>query len=159
MGRAAAMLLGDAPSGFELSTREDQARRVAAALATTGEGYIRPPRGAGGGQVLADAAAWRHAGPAGLRVIDEEVWRPPMATMVDARDALLAAGIRPSVARVTNNRIGIGIGMEVRLGRDGRWYRFRKTSGRWELDGPPADAADDLVAPPDADPAEPAGGL
>jgi hypothetical protein len=35
--------------------------------------------------------------------------------------------------------------VQLRLGRDGRWYRFEKSSGRWQLAAAGADEPEELV--------------
>jgi hypothetical protein len=48
------------------------------------------------------------------------------------------------VLTVSNNRI-TGPGFQLRLARDGRWWRFEKQRNRWEIAAPPAESPDDLV--------------
>ncbi len=92
------------------------------------------------------ALAWRHGGEAGLAVLDEDPWRPPLATMAAARAAVEEAGVSPSVVTVSNNRI-TGPGFQLRLSRAGAWWRFEKHKGRWEIAAPPAESPDDLLGP------------
>lgn len=65
--------------------------------------------------------------------------------MVAARQSLMAVGLSPSTVRVRQNRVAIGSGEEVRLSRDGRWYRFGKRAGQWEIVAPAAEAPDELL--------------
>ena len=147
-GRAAALATGAGRSGLDLDEREDLARRADAVLESGGIADMARRAGCPPTALVATALAWRHAGAAGLRVLDEDDWRPPTATMVTAREALVAAGLAPSKVRVRQNRVALGPGEEVRLARDGRWYRFAKRAGRWEIVAPPADAPDELVEVP-----------
>ncbi len=80
-----------------------------------------------------------------MHVID--VWAQHPNPMI-RRQALVAAGLAPSRVRVRQNRVALGPGEEVRLSRDGRWYRFAKRAGRWEIVAPPADIPDELVDVP-----------
>lgn len=143
--RATALAAGTGRSGLDLDVDEDLARRADAVLDSGGIADLARRAGRQPGALVAVALAWRHAGADGLRVLDEEDWRPPTATMVTARQSLLAAGVPASKVRVRHNRVTIGAGEELRLSRDGRWYRFAKRAGRWEIVAPPADAPDELV--------------
>lgn len=143
--RAAALAAGAGPSGLDLDADEDLARRADAVLDSGGIADLARRVGFPPTALVAIALAWRHAGPEGLRVLDEDDWRPPTATMVAARESLLAAGLPATKVRVRRNRLALGAGEEVRLSRDGRWYRFAKRAGRWEIVAPPADAPDELV--------------
>jgi hypothetical protein len=64
--------------------------------------------------------------------------------MAEARGRLVAAGVATSRLRVDRNALIWG-DARVRLGHDGRWWRFIKQRGRWHLSDPPADDVDDLV--------------
>ena len=145
--RAWNQLRGDGDSALALGRDADQARRNAAGLdlgqpipvVTDRTGRVR-------GDLTHRALAWRHGGEAGLLVLDEAPWRPPLATMAAARAAMEEAGASRSVITVNNNRI-TGPGFQLRLSRAGAWWRFEKHKGRWEITAPPADAPDDLLAP------------
>ncbi len=65
--------------------------------------------------------------------------------MAAARDAVVAAGAPGGAGGVDGNRLTLAAGVQLRLGRDGRWYRFEKSAGRWQLATPPADDPDDLL--------------
>ncbi len=147
-GRATALAAGAGRSGLDLDEREDLARRADAILEAGGIADLARRAGRPPTALVAMALAWRHAGAAGLRVLEEDDWRPPTATMVAAREALVAGGLASSRVRVRQNRVATGPGEEVRLARDGRWYRFAKRAGRWEIVAPPADSPDELVDAP-----------
>jgi hypothetical protein len=88
--------------------------------------------------LLNQALAWREGGSEGLFVLLEE-WDAPRGSMVDGQVLL---GGRATVRR---NRATLG-GRQVRLGRDGRWYPFRRSgrgaaAGRWMPDGAPIEGA------------------
>ncbi|MDP9403236.1 MAG: hypothetical protein M3P85_07860, partial [Actinomycetota bacterium] len=144
-GRAARLAGGAGRSGLELDEHEDLARRADAVLDSGGIAELARRAGCPPTALVASALAWRHAGAAGLRVLEEDDWRPPAATMAGARQALVGAGLASSTVRVRLNRVVIGPGEEVRLSRDGRWYRLAKRAGRWEIVAPPADTPDELV--------------
>ena len=146
--RAAALAAGAGRSGLELDADEDLARRADAVLESGGIADLARRAGVAPTALVAAALAWRHAGTDGLRVLDEEEWRPPTATMVAAREALVAAGVPATKVRVRQNRVALGAGEELRLSHDGRWYRFAKRAGRWEIVAPSADTPEELVDVP-----------
>ena len=143
--RAAALAAGTGSSGLGLDPGEDLARRADSVLESGGIADLARRAGVSPTALVAIALAWRHAGADGLRVLDEDPWRPPTATMAAARESLLAAGLAATGVRARQNRLALRAGEEVRLSRDGRWYRFAKRAGRWEIVAPPADAPDELV--------------
>lgn len=146
--RAWRQVRGDGDSALALSREGDLARREAdaqgsawSATAGASSGAPRPSA-----DLTHRALAWRHGGEAGLAVLDEDPWRPPLAAMAAARAAVEEAGVSPSVVTVSNNRI-TGPGFQLRLSRAGSWWRFEKRKGRWEIAAPPAESPDDLLAP------------
>lgn len=146
--RAWEQLRGDDRSGLALGHQADLARRDAANLeiarpvtdSSDGTERATPPRG----EMAHRALAWHHGGQAGLEMLDEAPWRPPVATMAAGRGALEDAGVSPSVLTITNNRI-TAPGFQLRLSRSGHWWRFEKRRGRWEVAAPPAESPDDLL--------------
>ncbi|MFE5208684.1 hypothetical protein [Streptomyces sp. NPDC056600] len=86
------------------------------------------------------AEAWRTAGAAGLDVL-ERPWTPAPATTARARTALAEAWSPDEEPRLTveENRFTFGgRGLQLRLGRDGRWYGYRRRDGAWWPSGEPA---------------------
>lgn len=82
--------------------------------------------------------AWRYGGAAGLAVLDEE-WHVPAEPLARARAALETAwdeGERPSLRSAHNRWTVVGGSAQLRLGRDGRWWPYRKERGRWAPAGP-----------------------
>jgi uncharacterized Zn finger protein len=76
--------------------------------------------------------AWACGGPAALAVL-EEAWSPPRAATAGLRAAF--AGVDLTVWR---NRWTVGgRGVQLRYGRDGRWYPYRREQDRWWPAGPP----------------------
>ncbi|WP_244200643.1 SWIM zinc finger family protein [Micromonospora arborensis] len=92
--------------------------------------------------------AWEYAGAAGVDAVDA-VFNPPKELVARATDALREAveggGAAPEV-KSWRNRWTVGRDVQVRYGRDGRWYPFRKRSGDWWPAGPPSpEPADALL--------------
>ncbi|MEU2493466.1 SWIM zinc finger family protein [Streptomyces sp. NPDC007883] len=71
-------------------------------------------------------AAWRQGGLAGLAALEEE-WDPPAGPFDRARPALAAADF-PHF-RPWRNRLSTP-SLQLRLGRDGRWYGYESDPGR-----------------------------
>jgi uncharacterized Zn finger protein len=150
VGRAWQMVQGDGDSGLALSEEADLARRAAAAVGTDDWPGLAARSGVAATELARRAEAWRHGGEAGLVVLDEGRWRPPTSVMVAAREAVAGARGPGRAHRVTveANRISVDTAVQLRLGRDGRWYRFEKRSGRWELAAAPAEDIEDLLGGP-----------
>ncbi|MFG1969655.1 SWIM zinc finger family protein [Nonomuraea fuscirosea] len=88
---------------------------------------------------LPDAAvqAWRYGGADGLDAL-ETAWTPPRRDVARAQALLEAAWeeeTRPEV-RIWRNRWTLG-SLQLRYGRDGRWYPFTLREGDWWPAGPP----------------------
>lgn len=84
--------------------------------------------------------AWRYGGVAGLAVLDEE-WRVPAESLARARAALHAAwdeDERPRLRSMYNRWTMVDGTAQLRLGRDGRWWAYRRERGRWAPAGPAA---------------------
>ncbi|CAM5291505.1 SWF or SNF family helicase [Streptomyces atroolivaceus] len=98
---------------------------------------------AGRGPAGLDAAvrAWRYGGPAALTVYDEE-WLPGQEELARARAQLAAAwdeGESPQLRAAGNRWTVVGSGVQLRYGRDGRWWPYAKERGRWVPAGPAED--------------------
>ncbi|WP_224277256.1 SWIM zinc finger family protein [Streptomyces sp. LS1784] len=79
------------------------------------------------------AEAWRLGGSAGLDVL-EEAWTPPTQDTARASAALTAGWEQDELPapEVRENRWTLaGSGLQLRYGRDGRWYPYRQEDGRW----------------------------
>jgi hypothetical protein len=86
--------------------------------------------GVPGRQLVRRGLAFRDGGVEGLTVVDE-AWDPGPVPLAAGRVLL------GSAATVGRNRVTFGE-HQLRLGRDGRWYPFRKDrAGRWNPDGAP----------------------
>ncbi|MFG2574071.1 SWF or SNF family helicase [Streptomyces sp. NPDC048481] len=86
--------------------------------------------------------AWTYGGAHALSVLEEE-WAVGGEVLARARAALDSAweaDERP-VLRVCGNRwTAVGTGVQLRLGRDGRWWPYREEGGHW---APAGEAAED----------------
>ncbi|MEU9053516.1 SWF or SNF family helicase [Streptomyces sp. NPDC048384] len=133
----------------ELSLDQDAVRLAAGApLADVAE---RLADGSGRGREgLATAVrAWQLGGVVALSVLDEE-WTVEGETLARARAALDSAwdeDERPSLRAKGNRWTVVGAPRQLRLGRDGRWWPYRKERSRWVPAGGPAqDPATALAA-------------
>lgn len=102
---------------------------------------VRLARGSGrdrGGMERA-VRAWRHGGAAGLAVLEDD-WTPDPAALARATDQLAAAwepGSRPRLRAAGSRWTAVGTGAQLRYGRDGRWWPYRKEGTAWTPAGPP----------------------
>jgi len=142
--RAWQMITGDGGSGLDLDEAADLARRAEAALGTTQWQGLVTRCGVNGRELVRQAVAWRFGGADGVKAIAEAPWSPDRGVMAEAQERLVAAGVPPSRLRINRNSL-VWDDTRARLSHDGRWWRFAKRSGRWELSGAPADDVDDLV--------------
>ncbi len=128
----------------ELSFQEDLARRAATgepdALAELADTARVPVR-----ELALWAQAWSEAGRGGMAVV-REVWRPPQAPLARAKADLAESGL-PGEPRTWRNRITLG-DLQLRYGRDERWYRFVRDGEGWRVDGPPSTRPTDVIYPP-----------
>ncbi|MFE4050460.1 SWF or SNF family helicase [Streptomyces sp. YIM B13518] len=77
--------------------------------------------------------AWRHGGTAALAVLDEE-WTVEGERLARARAALDSAwdeDERPALRARANRWTVVGAPVQLRLGREGRWWPYREERGRW----------------------------
>ncbi|MFS0696524.1 SWF or SNF family helicase [Streptomyces nitrosporeus] len=138
-------------------TKEQDAVRLAADARPGAPLLARIATASGRSRAGLDAAvaAWRHGRTAGLAVYDEE-WAPGPADLARARARLAAAwedGGGPGL-RVAQNRWTVaGAAAQLRYGRDGRWWPYRREHGRWVPCGPADDdPAAALASVPDPAP-------
>ncbi|GAB2807168.1 hypothetical protein GCM10027073_44930 [Streptomyces chlorus] len=131
--------------------RDGHERRPAAPEPTVARDAVRlaagePPRamtarladGSGRGRegLAVAVRAWRQGGAAALTVLDEE-WTVDAEALARARAALQSAWAESDEAerpvfRARANRWTLDGGrIQLRLGRDGRWWPYRKERGRW----------------------------
>ncbi|MEU6675335.1 SWIM zinc finger family protein [Streptomyces sp. NPDC046925] len=95
------------------------------------------------------AAAWRQGGEEGLAVL-ESPWDPPAGPFDRARGALIAADL-PRMTIHHNHLTNTPGSLQLRYGRDARWYPYRSDPGRndwWpegEADTDPVGAATGMI--------------
>ncbi|WP_431037927.1 SWIM zinc finger family protein [Streptomyces sp. P6-2-1] len=137
---------------------EDAVRIAAAHPGTglTGTGralYTRLARGAGAeaGALHRAVAAWRGAGAAGLRALEDPPWNPPAGPFDRARSLLLAAGHPPY--RPHDNRLTSPDGTrQLRMDREGTWYAYESEPGAEDWWPRGTAAKDPVVALESAEP-------
>jgi hypothetical protein len=137
--RAWALATGESDGGLSLSADEDLARRAADALGTGAFPEIARRSSLPPADLMRGVLAWRHGGAGAVAVLDDR-WDPPAEVLDDARAALVAAGT--AQVRVDGNRV-LGTGIQLRYGRDRRWYRFEQRGTTWHV----------AAVAPDPDPA------
>ena len=139
---------GDVP--LVLGAWEDAVRMAA----THRDAVLWARLGDGAGERFDRAVwAWTFAGAAGVDTLGD-VWTPAAAEVARGRAALAAAFDEDDVPEVSvwRNRFTVaGREVQVRLGRDGLWYPYRRRAGDWWPAGPPARdpgaALGELLAP------------
>ncbi|MET7365795.1 SWF or SNF family helicase [Streptomyces sp. NPDC005566] len=144
--RAFAMLADALAEGHEQQpvaqglTPDQDAVRLAACTRPYGQVSARLASASGRPRADLDAAvrAWQYGGTAALAVFDEE-WLPGPEELARARAQLAAAwedGEGPQLRAANNRWTATGSGAQLRYGRDGRWWPYRKERGRWLPAGP-----------------------
>lgn len=130
------------PVPVELTPEQDAVRLAAD---TAPEPWIATRLAAGSGRQRADldiaVRAWRYGGSAALAVLEEE-WEPDPESLARARAQLAAAweeGERPQLRAGRARWTVTGADLQLRYGRDGRWWPYRKERGRWVPAGPADD--------------------
>lgn len=148
---------GQRPVPAGLTPEQDAVRLAACARP---EPWIANRLATGSGRrrtgLPAAVRAWQYGGAAALAVLDEE-WTPDAAALARARTRLAGAWEEDEAPRLRadRNRWTSADGtVQLRYGRDGRWYPYRKENGRWVPAGPcdedPAAAWADAAASADA---------
>ncbi|MFJ3279530.1 SWIM zinc finger family protein [Streptomyces halstedii] len=127
------------PPASDLTPDQDAVRLVSATRPDT-RTLARVAAASGRQRADLDAAvsAWRFGGAAALAVYDEE-WAPGPHELARARAALAGAwedGDAPRLRPSHNRWTVVGAGTQLRYGRDGRWWPYRKERGRWVPAGP-----------------------
>ncbi|WP_442785168.1 SWIM zinc finger family protein [Amycolatopsis sp. H20-H5] len=140
--RAWELLADPSRAAAELSIEEDLARRVVARPA--GLGALATASGVPPKDLQRWAYAWREAGRGGVAALVES-WQPALAPLEEAKAELAESGL-PGQVKAWRNRLTQGE-LQLRLGRDGRWYRFVRDQATWRLDGPAADRPADVSYP------------
>lgn len=137
-------------AGLGLDQDCDLARRAERVLGTPLFGLVARRSGTDARDLARQALAWRHGGLPGLELLRAS-W-DPAADEPNATDLLKAAGavLRAKTGEpgtISGNWVTAGR-LQLRLGRDLRWYPYARSGGHWEPSGPPtpgpAEAVSDL---------------
>ena len=148
--RAWEMAMGlSADAGLCLDPDADLARRAARALGTPAFAALAARSGAGERDLARQALAWRQGGPAGLESLrgewDPAAEDPDAARLLTAARAALRAKTGAVQAIVQGNRVTAGR-LQLRLGRDLRWYPYARSDNDWEPSGVPEADPDRALA-------------
>lgn len=142
---AAFVALDAADRGIRIPPRPDDPRLDAirvAALAKEKAPELARLAGCPPQEVEDRGFAWLYAGADGVAVVAEQ-WSPDLERCreADERFARAVGG----VTRRRNRWTFTGRGLQLRLGRDGRWYPFAKDGNRWRLVAAPRADLEDAV--------------
>jgi uncharacterized Zn finger protein len=139
--RAWEMAVGrSADAGLSLDADADLARRAARALGMPAFGALAARSGVGERDLARHALAWRQGGLTGLDSLHAE-WDPvaddpDAARLLTAARSALRAKTGAAQADIQRNRVTAGR-LQLRLGRDLRWYPYARSDGGWEPSGTP----------------------
>ncbi|MER7895139.1 SWF or SNF family helicase [Streptomyces sp. NPDC096046] len=133
--RAHRLLAEALRGGFdaEPTLTQDVARLAAGAPGREVADRLADGSGRGREGLAAAVRAWQHGEAAALSVLDEE-WCVEGDTLARARAALESAwdaDERPELRAHGNRWTVVGAPVQLRLGRDGRWWPYREERGRW----------------------------
>jgi len=148
--RAWEMAVGlSADAGLSLDPDADLARRAARALGTPAFAALAARSGVGPRDLARRALAWRQGGPAGLESLHSE-WDPAAddpdaGRLLAAARAALSAKTGTAQAVIQGNRVTAGR-LQLRLGRDLRWYPYARSDDDWEPSGAPEADPDRALA-------------
>jgi hypothetical protein len=128
-----------ADAGLTLPPDADLVRRAARTLGTPTFAVLAARAGVAPRDLARQALAWRQGGLGGLELLQAE-W-DPAAEDPEAAGLLQAAraALRTktgAAAAIQGNRITAGR-LQLRLGRDLRWYPYARSDTEWEPSGPP----------------------
>ena len=139
--RAWEMAMGLSPdAGLSLDADADLVRRAARALGTPAFATLAARSGVGERDLARHALAWRQGGLTGLDSLHAE-WDPvaddpDAARLLTAARSALRAKTGAAQADIQRNRVTAGR-LQLRLGRDLRWYPYARSDGGWEPSGTP----------------------
>lgn len=133
-------------------TRAEDAVRLAA---EAGDFRVRSRLAAATGRSRAEmelaVRAWGFGAAPGLAALEDD-WTPGRSELARAGSDLAAAWAdeeAPVLRRVRARWTEAGTDRQLRLGREGRWWPYRRSAGRWIPSGPSApDPASALEADP-----------
>ncbi|WP_405538994.1 SWF or SNF family helicase [Streptomyces sp. NBC_00075] len=121
------------PVKAELTVAQDAVRLAVGGPSGAVSDRLAKGSGRSREQLASAVRAWLSGGTAALSVLEEE-WAVEGEELARARAALDSAwdeGERPALRAARNRWTVVGAGSQLRLGRDGRWWPYRKESGRW----------------------------
>ncbi|GAA3777373.1 hypothetical protein GCM10022403_010220 [Streptomyces coacervatus] len=121
------------PLEEELTVAQDAVRLAAGAPETAVAQRLADGSGRDREGLARATRAWGFGGASALSVLEEEGTVPGEA-LARARAALQSAwdeDERPSLRASGNRWTVVGAPAQLRLGRDGRWWPYRKERGRW----------------------------
>jgi len=122
----------------ELTLAQDAVRLAACGAEQAIAQRLDDSSGRDGEELRLAVRAWRYGGVAALSVLEDE-WPMVAESLVRARAALESAwdeDERPRLRATHNRWTAVGGSTQLRLGRDGRWWPYRKERGRWAPAGP-----------------------
>ena len=139
--RAWEMAVGlSADPGLGLSADADLARRAGRALGTPAFVKLAVRSGVSARELARQALAWRHGGLIGLELLysewDPATEEPEAPELLRAARSALRDKNGGAETAVEGNRITTGR-LQLRLGRDLRWFPYARSDGEWEPSGPP----------------------
>ncbi|MGW4029628.1 SWIM zinc finger family protein [Streptomyces sp. NPDC004838] len=127
------------PPEAELTLDQDAVRMAASAPGPVVSSRLAAGTGRQRAELDLAVRAWLTGGPAGLAVLGDG-WTPEPEALARAAVALEEAwdaGERPRLRAAGAGRwTVVGAEAQLRLGRDGRWWPYRREKGRWAPAGP-----------------------
>ncbi|WP_229851995.1 SWIM zinc finger family protein [Streptomyces albospinus] len=132
----------DSPPPPELTPEQDAVRLAAGGPGTAMAARLAAGSGRDARSLARAVRAWELGGTAGLAVLEED-WSPAPEALARANDRLATAweggGTRPRLRAAGNRWTVVGGDAQLRYGRDGRWWPYRKEGGQWTPAGPATD--------------------
>ncbi|MEV7196529.1 SWF or SNF family helicase [Streptomyces sp. NPDC093510] len=128
------------PLEVELTGSEDAVRLATAQPNAAVEARLAEASDRGRNGLALAVRAWRYGGRAALHIL-EEGWTPRDEELARARASLDTAweeDERPRLHAAHNRWTVVGTDTQLRHGRDGRWWPYRKERGDWVPAGPAA---------------------
>ncbi|AVH60242.1 MULTISPECIES: SWF or SNF family helicase [Streptomyces] len=122
----------------ELTLAQDSVRLAASSPEQAITQRLAEGSGRDGEELRLAVRAWRYGGVDALSVLEDE-WPVQAESLARARAALESAweeDERPLLRAAHNRWTAVGASTQLRLGRDGRWWPYRKEGGRWAPAGP-----------------------
>ena len=132
----------DSPPPPGLTPSQDAVRLAAAGPGAAISARLAAGSGRDGRGLALAVRAWELGGTAGLAVLEED-WTPEPEALARATARLAAAWeegeARPRLRATRNRWTVVGGDAQLRYGRDGRWWPYRKERGQWAPAGPATD--------------------